>query len=739
MKIKGNIEKHNGVFTEFPSTRQTTAAPDGPLFGNGDIGVAVCAVQNDYAEALDATQKTLAFRIGKNDFWHATWPQRSGSCTAGCKGFGILKLYAQSLQDVTFRARQVLATADVEIDLEDENQHLYVSAYAPYQQNLVILKVQALKGDIALRVSLQPLEDEAAEYTHRTKGNLISITKDYVRDVEWETKGAGFCRIPEWERTDHVLNEGEQITVIVSVVTNHDAGDYMQQAENAVLTADSAALERMRQQHLEWWEAFWVTSAVSIPSEPEIEKFWYGSHYLMACCSKAGKFAPGLYGNWITTNRPNWHSDYHLNYNYQASWWGVFSSNKVFLAEPYDLPLMDMIPDAQNSAQKFLGCRGIYAKVGIGPKGLVTERMFRADGIEVETLPFLGQKSNAAYAAVNMVMRFYSTWDAAYAEKYALPYLLELADFWEDYLTFEDGRYVIYNDCIHENAYEFGEAWGYYPEGWIDYKNDFNPVVSLGLVRMVFGALLDITAYLDKAADRREKWQHILSHISAFPTQQRAGKTVFRYTERGMDWCDSNSLGVQHIFPCGAIGLSSEPALLQTAKNTVEVMGRWTDFNAFPTFFAAAARVGYDPHIITEKLKEQFLKHAFPNLFIYFGGGGIECCSAVPVCINEMLLQSHEGVVRLFPVWEKDKDAAFSHLRGYGAFLVSARLSGGVVEDVTVFSEKGRPCRILCPWEAGMDILADGSPVSSRTEYTQEGVIYAFDTVAGKEYRLQPK
>jgi hypothetical protein len=38
-----------------------------------------------------------------------------------------------------------------------------------------------------------------------------------------------------------------------------------------------------------------------------------------------------------------------------------------------------------------------------------------------------------------------------------------------------------------------------------------------------------------------------------------------------------------------------------------------------------------------------------------------------------------------------------------------------------------------------MDILADGSPVSSRTEYTQEGVIYAFDTVAGKEYRLQPK
>lgn len=27
-----------------------------------------------------------------------------------------------------------------------------------------------------------------------------------------------------------------------------------------------------------------------------------------------------------------------------------------------------------------------------------------------------------------MMMRFYSTWDADYAQKYALPYLLEVAD-----------------------------------------------------------------------------------------------------------------------------------------------------------------------------------------------------------------------------------------------------------------------------------------------------------------------
>ncbi len=739
MNLEEIVGKYEGVFSQFPSERLTAGVPDGPLFGNGDIGVVVGTSRNDYAETSSAKQKTLTFRIAKNDFWHATFPRFSGSCSAGCKGIGVLKLYSSILKDAEFRARQVISTADVEIDLESRDRHLHVTAYAPYQQGLILLKAEARKGNIPLRVSLLPLEDEEAEFSHITKGNLIRITKDYVRDVAWESKVACFCRVLEWERMDHVLREGEQITIAVSVVTNHDMESYLQQAEESVLSLDALQIEEFRRQHLEWWSSFWNTSGIEIPSEPTVEKFWYGSHYLMACCSKAGKFAPGLFANWVTTNRPNWHSDYHLNYNYQAPWWGVFSSNKVFLAEPYDQPLMDMIPEARESAQKLLGCRGIYAKVGIGPKGLLTERMYGVDGVEIETLPFLGQKSNASYAAVNMVMRFYSTWDAAYAERYALPYLLELADFWEDYLKFEDGRYVIYNDCIHENAYEFGQAWGYYPEGLVDYSDDFNPVVSLGLVRMVFTALLDITAYLGKCDGRREKWQHILSHISAFPTQTREGKIVFRYTERGMDWCDSNSLGVQHIYPCGAIGLSSEKELLQIARDTVDIMGRWSDFNAFPTFFTAAVRVGFDPGIIIEKLKQQFLKHSFPNLFVYFGGGGIECCSAVPSCVNEMLLQSHEGLLRLFPVWEREKDAAFHQLRGYGAFLVSAEHRSGVIRNVTVFSEKGRPCSVLSPWETGMTVWMDGAPVSCKVEKTAEGEIHTFETMSGKLYRLQPK
>ena len=46
-------------------------------------------------------------------------------------------------------------------------------------------------------------------------------------------------------------------------------------------------------------------------------------------------------------------------------------------------------------------------------------------------------------------MRYYSTYDEAYARK-VYPYLLACADFWEDYLSLENGRYVIRMDHFNE-------------------------------------------------------------------------------------------------------------------------------------------------------------------------------------------------------------------------------------------------------------------------------------------------
>jgi hypothetical protein len=85
---------------------------------------------------------------------------------------------------------------------------------------------------------------------------------------------------------------------------------------------------------------------------------------------------------------------------------------------------------------------------------------------------FLGQRSDAAFAAVNMAQRWYTTYDLAYARG-VYPFVRDVALFWEDYLKFEatppamiaatkdlpeglrqpaEGRFVIHNDGAFEGG-----------------------------------------------------------------------------------------------------------------------------------------------------------------------------------------------------------------------------------------------------------------------------------------------
>ena len=74
----------------------------------------------------------------------------------------------------------------------------------------------------------------------------------------------------------------------------------------------------------------------------------------------------------------------------------------------------------------------------------------------------------------------------------------------------------------------------------------------------------------------------------------------------------------------------------------------------------------------------------------------------MPVVINECLLQSYNGTIRLFPNWPKDKDAIFNNLRAVGAFLISSSISNGKVEFVEITSEAGTPLKIHLPWQGAI-------------------------------------
>ena len=296
--------------------------------------------------------------------------------------------------------------------------------------------------------------------------------------------------------------------------------------------------------------------------------------------------------------------------------------------------------------------------------------------------------------------------------------MLEVAAFWEDYLKFENGRYVIYDDSIHEGS-----------------GPDFNPILSLGLVRCTFELATDMSTALGIDAGRREKWQHILKNLSKFLTQEKDGATVFRLTEKGLAWVDGNTLCLQHVYAAGAIGLDSDPKLLEISRNTVRAKSRWRDGNAMNSMYAAAIRVGYDPEIILKELRGMVQEIGDINGFTKGNVHGVENCSIVPNAINEMLCMGHQHVLRVFPVWPKSKDARFMNIRAWDAFLVSNALKGGRVQYVKIYSEKGRDCTLVNPWPAkAADVYRDGKKVE-----TLNGDRIAIKTETGATVGLRPE
>jgi hypothetical protein len=259
-----------------------------------------------------------------------------------------------------------------------------------------------------------------------------------------------------------------------------------------------------------------------------------------------------------------------------------------------------------------------------------------------------------------------------------------------------------------------------------------NGLLSLGLVKTLFSNMIPMSEAIGVDADKRAKWQDITAKISAFPLQEKDGKTIFRYTEKGMEWGDGNTLGIQHIYPAGAIGLDSDPKLLEISRNMINAMGRWQDPNGASSWYAACARVGYDPKKILAELNNMYSHHAFPNKLLSFGGGGIENVSPA-LGVTEMLLQSHESVIRFFPCWPKDQDARFGTLRAKGAFLVSAELKGGIVSGVKITSEKGGDCVIQNPWpDKSVRVFRNGQPAESAS-----GPRFTLKTAVGETIELK--
>lgn len=715
------VSKHIIRFDAPPSKIPVQHSVDAPLLGNGSIAV-----------ALAGPPDKQTFYIARNDFWRL----KSALDASYPAVLGKVELSIPALENASYKIEQRLDNASTTATFTKGNQTLTYTTYVNATEDLLLIEMKlqgggTMKGNLGLSlpeegkeiVNRPPLERifPTVASVQKPSANILVLERGFVEEVDIPTRAAIAVRILEQDDITFELQSGKPIHIICAVSSDFKAPDCVAAATAKVASIENGALKGLQQKHEQWWSDYWNKSYVTIPDK-EIEKHYYLSLYGMGSCSRDADFAPSIFGSWITKERPFWNGDYHLNYNHMAPYYALYSANRLEQAMPYTNSMLPQIERGKHYSLRVTGIKdGIMLPVGAGPLGIETcrrdtfmenhysgwikEEHVQGDGF------FMGQKSNSSYAVVNMSMHFYCTWDKAYAQR-VYPFVKGVANFWKGYLSKEGDRYVIYNDAIHEGTI-----------------GTMNPILSLGLARMVLQTAIDMSEYLDEDTASRENWADLKAKLSDFPLQERDGRTIFRYTEKGVDWWGDNTLGIQHIYPAGQIGLASNPSLLETAHNTIDVMQRWIDFNGSNSFFPAAVRVGYNADTILTKLN-RYVNNTYPNGFQRNNPHGIENFSTTPNTINEMLCMGHQDVVRVFPVWSTEQDATFERIRVEGAFLVSGSIKKGQIGPVTITSEQGRPLVLQNPWH-GKSVKITST---SGDHIIQEGVQLSVSTHPGETY-----
>lgn len=715
-KTESIVRLHKTRFSLPPKRIPITTATDAPVMGNGQLGI-----------AIGGPPELQTFYFSRNDFWRfKSSYDESYPLTAG-----RLTVAIESIKGASYFIEQDMFTASTHASFVKDGTELKMKSYVAATQDLLIVELSTTSDTpVSGTFSLDPPAQQQIKNnpfltvisTDSFPHNISFISRTFTHNVDLpSTTGIALRPYGESKQGKFTLTNTKPLLLVCSSASQLSPSDNCKHKCVEMLNGlDEPNLQQVEQTHRDWWREFWNKSHISI-TDKEIERFYYISLYGMASCSRARSFPPGLFGNWITAEPPAWNGDYHLNYNFCAPFYALYSANRLEQAMPYYDPLLAFMPRGKHYSEKV--CRidsGILYPVGIGPLGIETvranaklRRQYSRD-IEDEGL-FFGQKSNAAYCALNFSTHFYLTYDQKFTAS-VYPYIKAVSNFWESYLVFENGRYVIYNDAIHEGS--IGSQ---------------NPILTLGLVRNLMRTVIDMSTLLNTDRDRHAKWNHILTHLSPYPTQIENDIEFFRYTEKGMSWNNGNTLGIQHIYPAGEIGLESDSRLLLISHNTINKMQRWHDYNGSNSFFPAAVRVGYPADVILKKLNE-YCRHTAPNGFQLNNPHGIENWSTVPNTVNEMLCNAHQGILRVFKQWD-GTNASFAKIRVEGAFLVSGELKDGIIGPVTIVSERGRPCTIENPWK-GKRILLHSDRSKSQILF---GDRITFKTSPGETIILTPE
>jgi hypothetical protein len=492
-------------------------------------------------------------------------------------------------------------------------------------------------------------------------------------------------------------------------------------------------LGKIRDDSDKHWREFWSHSAAEL-DDKELEGIWYRNQYFLACCLRPGKTAPGLFANWMTDDLGTaWHGDYHLDYNCEQAFWGVFSSNHVEQHWPYVEMCQNLLAMSEKYAREKYELPGACFPLVAVP--------VPSQSVFVPSPPWGYQISNTPWTVQSLWWQYLYTQDVDYLQR-VYPILRSAARFVAAYVKKgDDAKYHIIPTVSPEN-------WGF----TVDFRLNKDCIIDLSLTQFLLDAVIEGSIQLETDAKERAQWKEIRDNVAAYPT------TKGPYGEVWVDVVDAPAEHVYNVpvtlspvFPAEQVGIGRAPEHWELARRTASVV-RLEGGNDLVYQPLIRARLGM---LDLDWFKREVAYCSLPNGtandrvrqvvgryddstdfdFMMHMGFWTENFS-LPAVLNECMMQSYTGIIRLFPNPQNLGPARFANLRAVGAFLVSASFDGKQVTDLSVLSEKGKTMRIAKPWPSGR-VKVIRSRDGHEIAVASEADTIVFDTQSGERYRVQ--
>ncbi len=475
--------------------------------------------------------------------------------------------------------------------------------------------------------------------------------------------------------------------------------------------------------HKKWWHGYWSKSAISVP-DTILLKQWYMEMYKLG--SVAGNGAPpiSLQAVWTADNGklPPWKGDFHHDLNTQLSYWPSYSSNHIAQEQGFIDWLINKRPEFEKYTKKYFQVNGLNVP------GVTT----------IEGKPMGGwiQYSLGPTVSSWLGHHFYLHWrytmDRDFLENKAYPWIRDVA-------TYIDELSVKDESGLRKLPLSSSpEIFNNSKEAWFDHMTNFD----LGLVRWTFEKAAELAAELGKS-EESTKWKEILEQWPDYDIDPETGFTF----AKGVPYEESHR-HFSHLIafhPLGNVDWSKGEKDRKIIRSTIENLDRigpdWWCGYSYSWLGNIKARA-FDGQGAAEALRtfaQCFcLKNSFhangdqtksgKSKFVY-RPFTLEGNFAFASGLQEMLLQSHTGVVKIFPAIPSGWNTlSFSKLRAEGAFLISAEMDNGVISKIEIESEKGGLLRLSNPF--GSEKFSASAPYELK-----DNVIIA-DTKPGQKINM---